>query len=112
MDYYQKKLLECGLTLQPAFSSGNLTSAVVVRFADQDQRDRSRSALHGAGIETRAWWSDGVHQMATFADCRQRESLDVTNHLAQTTLGLPFFVDMSTAQIDEVVRVLASVVAS
>jgi dTDP-4-amino-4,6-dideoxygalactose transaminase len=112
MDYYQNKLLECGFTLQPAFGTGHLTSAVVVRFANQDQRNRGRSALHGAGVETRAWWSDGVHQMATFADCRQREPLEVTNHLAQTTLGLPFFVDMSTAQIDEVVRVLAGVVAS
>jgi len=108
--HYRQTLEEIGLSLQPALDSGHVTSTAVVRFADGAVRNHVRDALYQSGIETRAWWSEGVHRMETFADCPRREELLVTDNLASTTLGLPFFIDMTDTQIDAVVRTIGALI--
>lgn len=104
---YRSLLREARVGVQPALDRGHYTSTLVAHFANADDRDRVREALTGMGIETRAWWSEGVHRMSTFAECQRREQLIVTDRLASTTLGLPFFVDMTTSEIDHVCEVVA-----
>lgn len=104
---YKSQLNEAGVSVQPALERGKYTSTMIARFVDLKTRDRAHSALSKADIETRAWWSEGVHRMDTFADCQQREHLTVTELLADTTLGLPFFVDMTMSEIDRVTDAIA-----
>jgi dTDP-4-amino-4,6-dideoxygalactose transaminase len=56
------------------------------------------------GVDTRAWWGDGCHRSSAFADCR-RDDLTATQHLATSTLGLPFAIDLSD---DEITRIAAA----
>jgi dTDP-4-amino-4,6-dideoxygalactose transaminase len=111
LTHYRRNLLALGIDIQPSAASGHVTSTVVARFNSPERRDQCRTTLDDHGIETRAWWSEGVHQMATFADCKRREPLLVTEQLAKTTLGLPFFIDMSISEIDWVTEIIGSVSA-
>jgi dTDP-4-amino-4,6-dideoxygalactose transaminase len=45
--------------------------------------------------------------MPTFSGCTQREPLVETELLASTTLGLPFFVDLTPDNINRVIDVIA-----
>jgi len=56
-------------------------------------------SLHGAGVETRAWWGRGMHTHPAFAGFARR-SLPMTAHLAETVLGLPFSIDMPDEHVD------------
>ncbi len=104
---YSSNLADLGIELQPSVSRGHLTSTAVAKFADEHSMQEARAALHRNGIESRAWWSEGVHRMPTFASCSRREQLVETERLASTTLGLPFFVDMTSDQIDRVTTVMS-----
>ena len=104
---YRTGLGELGIVLQPSLARGYLTSTAVAKFPDRQSRDTARAALHRNAIESRAWWSDGVHQMPTFSGCTQREPLVETELLASTTLGLPFFVDLTPDNINRVIDVIA-----
>lgn len=106
---YERGLSAIGVGVQPSAASGYVTSTIVAQFKSHERRDQCRAALDSHGIETRAWWSEGVHRMESFADCKLREPLVVTDHLAQTTLGLPFYIDMSESDIDRVIEVIGSV---
>ncbi len=63
------------------------------------------AALHEAGVETRAWWGVGAHDHAAFRGYPRLE-LPMTAHLAASTLGLPFYIDMTDDEIDTVCTVL------
>lgn len=64
-----------------------------------------RAALAREGIESRAWWGAGVHALPAYA-AFPRDALPVTDMLASRVLGLPFFVDMAFADIDDTVACL------
>ena len=104
---YRRELLSIGISTQPSLEAGFVTSTLIGKFPDALSMRTARTALHRELIETRAWWSEGVHQMDSFVNCARREELLVTKELAETTLGLPFFVDMTDRQIDRVVEVIA-----
>jgi dTDP-4-amino-4,6-dideoxygalactose transaminase len=62
-------------------------------------------ALAASGIDTRRWWGRGCHRDAAFADVR-RADLSVTDRLAESTLGLPFSIDMDDHEIGRVATAL------
>jgi dTDP-4-amino-4,6-dideoxygalactose transaminase len=64
-------------------------------------------ALAARGIDSRRWWNFGCHREPAFSDCG-RQHLPITERLAQHTLGLPLYVDMSTEEIRRVVLALKS----
>lgn len=57
--------------------------------------------LAARGIETRRWWSDGLHRHPAFADCA-KTPLPVTDMLASQVLGLPCHVDLGDVTIAHV----------
>jgi dTDP-4-amino-4,6-dideoxygalactose transaminase len=59
--------------------------------------------LFELGIGTRRWWQRGVHQQRAYKDF-SRDELPVTESLGQRVFGLPFFHDMTPAQLDRVVN--------
>jgi len=94
------------IRLQPGFGLDWCGSACVARFIGGDAA-RVAARLASAGIDSRAWWGEGVHAQSAFADL-QRRPLPVTGRLAHETLGLPFFVDMDAA---DVARVCAAILS-
>ncbi len=57
-------------------------------------------------IETRRWWESGCHRHTAYASC-PRGKVPVTERLAQTALGIPFYLGMSAAEQDHVCDTLA-----
>ena len=86
-----------------------MSSVCVVALQGGDA-DAVAERLGAVEIETRRWWSGGCHLQPAFAAC-PRERLAVTEHLARTTLGLPFFVDMDETHARRIVGALAEAVA-
>lgn len=61
--------------------------------------------LFELGIGTRRWWQQGVHQQRAYKPF-SRDELSVTEWLGKRVFGLPFFHDMTAAQLDRVVSSL------
>jgi dTDP-4-amino-4,6-dideoxygalactose transaminase len=84
------------LTPQIRFQSGWgarwLSSVCVVATPDW-AAPAMAEAMRAAGVETRDWWGAGCHTHPAFAGC-PRAPLPVTDRLARSTLGLPFFIDL------------------
>ena len=59
-------------------------------------------------IETRMWWGQGLHRHPEFEKL-ERTDLSVTNDLAKSFLGLPFWVDLPLTDIDRVVSTLINI---
>ncbi len=78
---------------------------------DRPEAEGLGRALAAQGIDTRRWWGPGVHRQPAFTDC-PRTSLAVTNRLAETTLGLPCFPDLSAAAAVRVARAVDALTAA
>jgi dTDP-4-amino-4,6-dideoxygalactose transaminase len=89
---------------QAGFGSEWCGSVCVARFVGADQQ-RIMSRLDAVGLSSRAWWGAGVHAQTAFAEL-PRLPLPVTEMLAQETLGLPYFVDMTDTDVERVCRVI------
>ena len=61
--------------------------------------------LGDQNIATRSWWALGCHCEPAFADCPSH-SLGVTDQLAISTLGLPYFAEMDEGQIERLAHAL------
>lgn len=105
-DKYMSGLRSIGLSAQPGLGDGAVSSTIVARFASKAAKESAALSLNRHRIATRAWWSEGIHRMESFANCQKRESLTVTETLVDTTIGLPFYVDMTDSDIDRVMNAL------
>lgn len=92
---------------QTGFGSEWCGSVCVARFVGADQQ-RIMARLAAVGLSSRAWWGAGVHTQTAFAGL-PRLPLPVTEMLAQETLGLPYFVDMTDTDVERVCRVIECV---
>ncbi|HEX7886859.1 MAG TPA: DegT/DnrJ/EryC1/StrS family aminotransferase [Phenylobacterium sp.] len=82
-----------------------ISTTCVVRLGDPAWLMTVLERLHGASVETRAWWGRGMHTHAAFAG-HPRLPVPVTERLAETVLGLPFYIDMTAESIDTVCAAL------
>ncbi|MES2495514.1 MAG: DegT/DnrJ/EryC1/StrS family aminotransferase [Pseudomonadota bacterium] len=92
---------------QPGFGRIWRGSVCVARFIGNDGR-RIAAQLAESGIDSRAWWGNGVHGQTAFADL-PRLALPVTEMLARETLGLPYYVDMAEADVGRVCAALGAI---
>jgi dTDP-4-amino-4,6-dideoxygalactose transaminase len=97
-----------GVTPAPVFHDEIATSTANV-VLDQPDADRVIAVLRERGIEGRKWWMDGAHRHPQLADC-PCEAVPVADDLAARTVGLPFFIDMTDAEIDRVMAGLAAAI--
>lgn len=59
------------------------------------------------GIATRCWWGGGLHDQPAFAACPTL-ALRTTRDLARRSIGLPCYLDMTDAEIDQIARAVAT----
>jgi dTDP-4-amino-4,6-dideoxygalactose transaminase len=103
--------LRAGLALTPeiGFQDGWgarwISSVCVVSTPDRAAPGMS-NALRAAGVETRDWWGAGCHVHPAFARC-PRAPLPVTERLAASTLGLPYFIDLDEDASARIIEALA-----
>ena len=102
---YRETLANLPLSLPEGWGEAWQSTTCVVRLSDPDQLKPVLGALHEKGVETRAWWGRGMHTHPAFCNY-PRLALPMTERLAETTLGLPFFIDMATEEIDAVCHAL------
>ncbi len=96
--------LDCVLPA-PGLSSCIALPTLNVQLPIQSAAEYSQR-LAQEGIESRRWWGSGCHRQPAFACCGST-SLAVTDRLATSVLGLPFFADISKAQIGAVIASLS-----
>lgn len=91
-----------GVSLVPGYGEGWVSCYCNVRVGDAAS---VIERLNELGIETRRWWQRGVHKQRAYARFAHDE-LPVTDMLGDSVFGLPFFHDMTPAQLDRVVSSL------
>lgn len=103
---YRENLADVsGAWLPPGWADAWCSAVCVVGLPEPADLMPVLDSLHAAGVETRAWWGRGMHTHKAFADA-PRLALPTTERLAETILGLPFFIDMTPEDIDTVCAVL------
>ena len=85
-----------------------ISSTCVVRLP-MGSPEAVEAHLRASGIDTRRWWSEGCHLAPAFLDC-PRSDLRVTEELASSSLGIPFFADLHAGQINDTAAALRSVI--
>lgn len=93
-----------GVSPQRGWGEHWISSTCVVRTGDNGAAALAEK-LDAAGVDSRAWWGGGLHHEPAFKDC-PRGDLPVTEHLAASTLGLPFYMDMGDEEIAAIGRAL------
>jgi len=93
------------LGVHPAMSKGILTPYWIVKLSDAKQKTYLRESLNAFGVMSRDWWSGGCHLHPAFAQV-PKTSLDSTQQLFETTLGLPFHNYLSSDDISRIKRAL------
>jgi dTDP-4-amino-4,6-dideoxygalactose transaminase len=83
--------------LQSGFGATWIASTCIVDIADAGA-NRVEQALSAANIQTRRWWGNGAHDHPATRHMA-RTSLPVTESLAQSTIGLPFYRDLDPSAI-------------
>jgi len=95
------------MAFQPGFGQQWCGSVCVARFPGRHGA-RIAALLREAGVDSRAWWGEGVHRQAAFADI-PRLPLLATGLLARETLGLPYYVDMAEEDVLRVCDLVAAI---
>ena len=89
-----------GVGFAPGFLSGSASSTCNIVLERPIASQVIESLAHD-GIEARRWWNLGCHNEPVFAGCR-REGLEVTMDLGRRVVGLPFYRDLDSDQIEQV----------
>jgi dTDP-4-amino-4,6-dideoxygalactose transaminase len=96
--------LDPSVAFQPGWGVSWVSTTCIVGVPD-GQAPALAAAAKAVGIETRQWWGSGCHRHPAFAGL-PRTSLEVTDHLAVSTLGLPFAIDLASEAIERIAGAL------
>src|ERR1044072_5894869 len=92
------------ISLQPGFGESWVSSTCLLSFA-HPQADRIEKFLTDRGVQTRRWWGSGAHAHPATASF-PRAAVPATDMLARSTLAVPFYRDISAADIGRVAEVV------
>ena len=99
---------EVEIGFQDGWGLNWISSTCVVRLP-AGSSDPVEAALRASWIDTRRWWGEGCHLAPAFLDC-PRTDLRVTEDLARSSLGIPFFADLDAGQINAMAAALRSAI--
>ena len=91
------------IRLQDGFGEMWVSSTCVLHAASPAVR-RIETALAGAEVETRCWWGRGAHAHPATARF-PRGPLPVTEVLADSTIAVPFYRDITLAEVRRVAEI-------
>lgn len=96
--------LDSGVAFQPGWGVSWVSTTCIVAVPP-GHASVLAAAARAEGVETRQWWGAGCHRHPAFADLA-RTSLEVTDRLAVSTIGLPFAIDLAPEAIERIARSL------
>ena len=85
----------------PAMRKGLATPYWIVQLKTNSQKVKLMKQFKLLGIETRDWWAAGCKQMPAFNKFAT-ESLVNTKKLSETTIGLPFHLKLTNADLNRI----------
>lgn len=89
----------------PGFNVGWVSSYGLIELPSWISADKMMDHLRQEGVETRQWWGKGCHTQFAYRDfCKA--SLSETDRMGAQTLGLPFWLGMTTLDIKEIFNIL------
>jgi dTDP-4-amino-4,6-dideoxygalactose transaminase len=106
--YYQKAafFLDIARNIPIRFQKGWginwISSTCVILFEDEHQKQIAQQNWTAQKIHTRNWWNQGCHLEPAFAHYQFIDLYGNTNTLANNTLGIPFFRDITKSSIDSI----------
>lgn len=65
--------------------------------------------LGEAGIQARVWWEDGMHTKTFFSQFGREVDMSATESIAKSSIGLPFYADLSEEEMRYVANALEAV---
>ena len=81
----------------------SISSYWILRDLDPLFKQTTIKLFKDRGIATRDWWESGCHRMPAYQGfLKAGNSLKNTEYFAATSLGFPFFTEMSQGQLDEI----------
>jgi dTDP-4-amino-4,6-dideoxygalactose transaminase len=89
---------------QHGFGETWVSSTCVLHTTD-GAAAKFENALATVGIETRHWWGHGAHTHPATTDF-PRSALPVVETLANSAFGVPFFRDLSLADVERIGKVM------
>jgi dTDP-4-amino-4,6-dideoxygalactose transaminase len=92
------------LKVHPAMSRGFVSPYWIVQ-SDEERIRHLKILLESNDIESRSWWGSGCHKMQAFSEY-SCGAFPNTERLAITTIGLPFYRNISEFQKDSLEKVL------
>lgn len=95
---------ETSVDFAPGVSADWITSTFNIRLLDGALERVSRD-LAAKKIETRRWWRNGCHRHPAYVNCPHSE-LSVTDALAGSVLGIPFYPDLTEPEQRTVAQAL------
>ncbi len=98
------------LVFQERAASGVYTLCVV-RLPDRLRAETVAEFMAGRGIATRRWYCPGIYAHPACLALTQADDHAVVKHLDQHLLGLPFHLNLDSAQIERIGRTLQAVLA-
>lgn len=98
-----RSMLPRGVTLTPKFGQDWIASTITILWPED--RPDLPDALAADGIATLSWWGAGCHAQPAYAGYGA-EPLPVTPIYARRAVGLPFWQDLTDAQIETVCSAL------
>jgi dTDP-4-amino-4,6-dideoxygalactose transaminase len=98
---YRRALPESNrVRFQDGFGESWVSSTCNLSLADFPAAQVER-VLASVGIDSRSWWGNGAHAHQATATCH-RTPVPATEKLARSSIGVPLFRDMTTADIARV----------
>ncbi len=105
-NYYITALEEAGIGHMLSTDWVTSTCNIII----PDLADAILNELGVSNIPTRKWWGNGCQHQPAFNDTPRERELENTEYLQQSVLGLPFYLDMTSEQIDKVMLSLTSAI--
>jgi dTDP-4-amino-4,6-dideoxygalactose transaminase len=84
----------------------------IADFKSPEKVFEVQKMLSSHGIETRNWWGLGCHKMPAFKNFADGKTFEVTDLIANRTLGLPLYREMTVNDFDYISNVLSKVLVN
>ena len=78
----------------------------IAKFESEHLRSEMVALLERNRIQSRFWWAAPLSSMKPFESAGRMGLNPISTHLANTVLGLPMFRDITSREVDKVLRVL------
>jgi dTDP-4-amino-4,6-dideoxygalactose transaminase len=105
-DLYLQAAKGANIQFQVGWGRDWLSSTCVIKLPSFSIKKGLEERLSKKGIQHRNWWNQGCHRELAFKGASVPTALENTEYLANVTLGIPFFRDISNTSVECIFEIL------